>query len=147
MRRSSPGTVAATPIDLWRPESAIHHADTDGRPGTRPDPSWRPLSQNRAGQSFSPPFPAYVSGHATFAGAWAGVMRAYFGTDAVPFTATTEDPHAVGAPRSFGSFTQAAQENARSRVYLGVHYQFDAEGGLAAGYAVGAHVHANHLRG
>ena len=77
----------------------------------------------------------------------AGVMRAYFGTDAVPFTGTTDDPNAVGERRSFGSFTEAAQENARSRVYLGVLYLFDAEGGIAAGLAVGAHVHANHLRG
>ncbi|MEU4780157.1 carbohydrate binding domain-containing protein [Micromonospora sp. NPDC023633] len=141
------GGKYATPIDLWRPESAIHHADTDGRPGTQPDRSWQPLSQDRAGQSFSPPFPAHVSGHATFAGAWAGVMRAYFGTDAVPFTGTTDDPQAVGVRRPFGSFTEAARENARSRVYLGVHYQFDADAGLAAGLAVGAHVHANHLRG
>ncbi|TDC85809.1 phosphatase PAP2 family protein [Micromonospora sp. KC606] len=141
------GSKYATPIDLWRPESAIHHADTDGRPGTQPDPSWRPLSQDRAGQSFSPAFPAYASGHATFAGAWAGVLRSYFGTDAIPFTGTTDDPNAAGVRRSFGSFTQAARENARSRIYLGVHFQFDADAGITAGLAVGAHVYANHLRG
>jgi hypothetical protein len=45
-----------------------------------------------------------------------------------------------GTVRSFGSFSQAAIENARSRVYLGVHYQFDADLGLAAGAATARHV-------
>lgn len=134
-------------IDLWRPETAIHHADLDGRPATLPDPDWRPLSVDRDGRRFSPAFPSYVSGHATFAGAWAGVMRAYFGTDAIAFTGTTDDPNAQGVRRSFGSFTEAAQENARSRIYLGVHYQFDADSGIAAGLAIGAQAHANHLPG
>lgn len=132
-------------IDLWRPETAIHHADLDGRPGTMPDQDWRPLSVDRDGVRFSPAFPSYISGHATFAGAWAGVMRAYFGTDSIAFTGTTDDPNARGVRRSFGGFTQAARENARSRIYLGVHYQFDADAGIATGLAIGAHVHASQL--
>jgi membrane-associated phospholipid phosphatase len=124
-----------TPIDLWRPETAIQRATEDGNAATAPDTAWRPLSADRNNVSFSPCFPAWVSGHATFAAAWAGVMRTTFG-DAVSFTATTEDPHAVGVTRSFTSFTQAATENARSRIYLGVHYQIDADDGLATGYAV-----------
>jgi membrane-associated phospholipid phosphatase len=124
-----------TPIDLWRPETAIQRAAEDGNAATTPDTAWRPLSADRNNVSFSPCFPAWVSGHATFAGAWAGVMRTTFG-DAVTFTGTTEDPHAVGVTRTFASFTQAATENARSRIYLGVHYQFDADDGLATGYAI-----------
>ncbi|TDD71719.1 RCC1 repeat- and reductase domain-containing protein [Jiangella aurantiaca] len=42
----------------------------------------------------------------------------------------------------FDSFTEAAEENARSRVYLGVHYQFDADDGIATGTAL-----ANQLTG
>lgn len=134
-----------TAIDLWRPETAIHHADLDGRPGTLPDRDWRPLSVDRDGTHFSPAFPSYISGHATFAGAWAGVMRAYFGTDAIAFTGTTDDPNARGVRRSFGSFTEAARENARSRIYLGVHYQFDADAGITTGLAIGEHVYASQL--
>jgi len=125
-----------SPIDLWRPETAIQEAGTDNNPSTVADSGWRPLSKDRAGVNFSPCFPAWVSGHATFAAAWAEVMEE-LGT-AVSFTASTEDPHAVGVSRTFSSFRQAATENARSRVYLGVHYQFDADDGLAAGYAVAA---------
>jgi hypothetical protein len=35
--------------------------------------------------------------------------------------------------RTFTSFTQAATEDARSRIYLGVHYPFDADDGMATG--------------
>jgi membrane-associated phospholipid phosphatase len=114
-----------TAIDLWRPITAIQQADTDNNPGTDPDTTWVPLGN-------TPCFPAWVSGHATFAAAWAGVMRNQFG-DAVTFTGGTDDPNAVGVTRTFTSFTQAATEDARSRVYLGVHYQFDADDGLATG--------------
>ncbi|MEU7610021.1 carbohydrate binding domain-containing protein [Micromonospora sp. NPDC049204] len=122
-----------TEIDLWRPESAIGGG-------------WQPLSQDTNGVSFSPAFPAYVSGHATFAGAWAAVMRRFFGTDAIAFDATTDDPHAEGVVRRMSGFGHAAEENALSRIYLGVHYRFDAEAGIATGDAVGAYVYANRLR-
>ncbi|OKI16292.1 hypothetical protein A6A25_13020 [Saccharothrix sp. CB00851] len=135
-----------TAIDLWRPETAIRLADTDGNPATTADTSWRPLSPDEDGNRFSPPFPAYVSGHATFAGAWAGAMKAYFGTDDIAFTATTEDLHAVGVTRTFTTFSAAARENARSRVYLGVHYQFDADSGLTAGTALAQHAASTFLR-
>lgn len=133
-----------TPIDLWRPESAIN-LDDDGNAETAADPSWRPLSKNRGGQSFSPPFPAYVSGHATFAGAWAKVMSFWFRGDAMTFDAGTEDPHAQGVIRRFGSFSSAARENALARLWLGVHYRWDAEQGLATGDKVADHVTAHHL--
>jgi membrane-associated phospholipid phosphatase len=48
--------------------------------------------------------------------------------------------------RTFRSFAEAAAEDARSRVYLGVHYQFDADNGLRAGEAVAEHVYATLLR-
>lgn len=133
-----------TRIDLWRPETAIQQAADDNNPATTPDSDWRPLSQNQSGVHFSPCFPSWVSGHATFAAAWAGVMRDTLGNQ-VTYTATTEDPNAVGVTRRFTTFTQAAAENARSRVYLGVHYQFDADDGLVTGYGIGDHVVDNFL--
>ena len=135
-----------TAIDLWRPETAIRLADQDGVAETVKDEHWQPLSKDHAGNSFSPPFPAYASGHATFAGAWAGIMRRYFGTDDMTFTLTTVDPYATGVTRSFTGFGAAAEENAISRIYLGVHFRFDAEAGLASGDGLAQHVFANHLR-
>jgi hypothetical protein len=135
-------------IDLWRPESAIRDAMLDPNPATQPDSGWVPLSQDRLGVPFSPPFPAYVSGHATFGAAHAGIMRRYFGTDNVTFTATTEDPHPLvqGHTRTFNSFTAAALENARSRVYLGVHFQWDGDHGFHSGNALAEYVYATKLR-
>lgn len=128
-----------TAIDLWRPETAIQQDPTN------PDPSWRPLSPTRDGVRFSPCFPAWVSGHAAFAGAWNAVLKREVG-DAVSFTVGTQDPHLPeGTLRSYTSLNQAALENARSRIYLGVHYQFDADDGLASGNSVGTFVHTNKL--
>lgn len=137
----------ATDLDLWRPETAIRQAGTDGNPATTPDPAWVPLSQTTAGSHFSPPSPAYVSGHATFGAAHAGVMRLYFGTDNVTFTATTEDPaSAPGTTRTFNGFTQAALENARSRTYLGVDFQWDGDHGFLSGTALAEHLMATRLQ-
>ncbi|MGV9597496.1 vanadium-dependent haloperoxidase [Streptosporangium sandarakinum] len=125
-----------TPIDLWRPESAIRDGGLD--------PDWRPLSADLNGVHFSPCFPAWVSGHATFAAAWAETMRSYFEGD-FTFTVTTGDPSAPVRSKTFTSFGQAAQENADSRVYLGVHYPWDAVDGMAIGKKVAADVYANKL--
>ena len=142
----------ATDLDLWRPETAIKLADDpaqgDGNPATTGDPGWEPLSFDPGrDRHFSPPFPAYVSGHATFGAAHAAVMRAFFGTDNVTFTATTEDPGLPdGVTRTYNSFSEAARENGRSRVYLGVHFQWDGDHGYLSGTALGEHVAATRLR-
>ena len=139
----------ATDLDLWRPVTAIRLASTDGNAATSADTGWEPLATNPAnGQHDTPPFPAYVSGHATFAAAHAAVMRLYFGTDNVSFTATTEDknPLAQGVTRSFNSFTEAARENARSRIYLGVHFQWDGDHGFLSGSSLGEYVFTSRLR-
>ncbi len=139
-------------IRLWRPESAIREADTDNNPNTVRDSSWQPLSAMRDGTRFSPSFPAYVSGHATFGAAHAAMMRLFFGRDAIAFSATTEDPNAQSdqngnkLSRDFTSFTEAARENGRSRVYLGVHYQWDADGGFESGTKVAEFAFKNMLR-
>lgn len=129
-----------TDIDLWRPVTAIRLAAEDGNPHTHPDPDWLPLLD------FTPAFPAYISGHATFAAAHAATMAGYFGTDDITFTITTDEPFYTGGPRTYTSFSQAAWENALSRVYLGVHYLFDGADGNLAGTRLGNYVVQNILR-
>ncbi|PZG30309.1 hypothetical protein C1I98_31300 [Spongiactinospora gelatinilytica] len=128
-----------TDTDLWRPESAIRLRDVD------PETGWKPESRNTQGVSFSPPFPAYISGHATFGGAWAGVMKRHLGTDALAWTGTTDDPFAQGVQRRFTSFSGAANENALGRVWLGVHYRFDGQFGVATGDNIADWVNGNFL--
>ena len=136
-------------FSLWRPIDAIQQADTDSNAGTTEDIYWEPLSADRNGDQFSPCFPAWISGHATFGGVWGQTMVNEFTgtdhTDPFPLELTTNDPEAVGVTREVDSFIEAAEENALSRIFLGVHYRIDAEGGLAVGYDVADQVSANVL--
>ncbi len=89
----------------------------------------------------TPPFPAYPSGHATFGGAAAAVLTdiykpAYHMRDACHEGRTDF----LGMPRSFNSFNEMAEENAFSRVPIGVHFRMDCEQGLLLGYRAGAAV-------
>jgi membrane-associated phospholipid phosphatase len=114
--------------NYWRPVTAIRAADTDGNPSTAQDAAWTPLL-------VTPPFPTYVSGHSSFSGAGAAVLKSFFGRDNIAFTLASED--ATVADRSFSSFSQAAQEAGISRIYGGIHYSFDNVDGLAAGAEIG----------
>jgi hypothetical protein len=125
------------PVDLWRPESAIQQADTDNNSATARDLNWKPLAMDLNGVRFSPNFPAFVSGHATFAYTWAEVMKHWFGRDDIAFTGTTDDPHAADVERDFDGFSDAADENAHSRLWLGVHFHFDADNVLNPGIELG----------
>ncbi|MCE9527354.1 MAG: phosphatase PAP2 family protein, partial [Planctomycetales bacterium] len=70
--------------NFWRPVTAIRAADTDGNANTEQDAAWTPLL-------VTPPFPSYVSGHSSFSGAGAAVLKSFFGTDNIPFTLASED--------------------------------------------------------
>ncbi|QDU19420.1 vanadium-dependent haloperoxidase [Urbifossiella limnaea] len=108
-------------FDVWRPVTAVRETD----------PAWSPLLP-------TPPFPAYTSGHSSFSGAAAAALAAFFGTDEVAF-ATTSD----GLPRvtrTFRRLSAAAEEAGMSRVYGGIHWQFDNTAGLRCGREVGVEV-------
>lgn len=127
-------------IDLWRPVSAIQFADLDGNPRTDADPNWQPLLE------FSPPFPAYTSGHSGMGGVWAGIMQNFVGTDNFTYTLGTDEPIVSHVTRTFTSFSQAGKENAISRVYLGVHYRMDCEQAYASGVNIADYIFNNALR-
>jgi hypothetical protein len=48
--------------------------------------------------------------------------------------------------RSFNTFTQAANENADSRVKAGIHFRFATEQGVVIGRNVGSYIFKHHLR-
>ncbi|MBL7805356.1 MAG: vanadium-dependent haloperoxidase [Saprospiraceae bacterium] len=97
-------------------------------------PGWEPLHAN-------PSFPAYPSGHSAFGAAAAEVLGDVIGYD-TPITDRTHihRKEFAGKPREFGSFAEMAQENAFSRVALGVHYRMDCEEGLRLGRLVGREI-------
>ncbi len=144
--------------DLWRPIVAIRQGDLDGNAATEPEVDWAPLgapasNSNDPNANFTPPFPAYVSGHATFGAAAFRILELFYGTDDIEFHVQSSEMNGITRDasgtvrdpvmRHFESFSQAAEENAQSRIYLGVHWNFDATEGLIQGNAVADHVFAN----
>ncbi|MBX2817626.1 MAG: vanadium-dependent haloperoxidase [Saprospiraceae bacterium] len=89
----------------------------------------------------NPSFPGYPSGHSCFASAAAGLFIRQFG-NSVNFTDETHSDATAfrGAPRSFSSLTDMAEENAYSRIPLGVHMRMDCTEGLRLGYEIAAAV-------
>jgi hypothetical protein len=120
----------------WRPVTGIRAGDQDGNPDTRVDPAWEPLIA-------TPPFPAYTSGHSTFSASSARVLERFFGTDAISFSTASDG--LPGVTRSFSSLSAAAEEAGQSRIYGGIHWQFDNQAGLASGRALGDIVFFNFL--
>src|SRR5439155_23904518 len=128
----------------------------DGNSATTGDVSFSPLgapASNLNGPNFTPPFPAYPSGHAGFGGALFQVLRKFFGTDNIPFTFVSDELNGVTRdydgnvrplrPRSFTSLSQAEEENGQSRIYLGIHWVFYKTEGIAQGRRVAVYVLQN----
>src|SRR5947208_4359933 len=77
---------------FWRPVTGIR--ESDGNPRTAPDPTYSPLgapASNLDGPNFTPPFPAYPSGHAGFGGALFQILRDFYRTDRIPFTFVSDE--------------------------------------------------------
>lgn len=147
--------------DFWRPVIGIREHDKSIGPeaadGTDHilddcDPLWLPLgapNTNRIGKNFTPPFPAYPSGHATFGAAALHVVRLFYGQGGTfkdrtltpdslmqglhfvseELNGANTDNMGTARPRHVRTFDeglwQMIRENSRSRVYLGVHWVFD----------------------
>jgi membrane-associated phospholipid phosphatase len=145
---------------FWRPVTAIREASPgtgptglgDGNPDTIADPAWTPLgapASNLIGPNFTPPFPSSPSGHADLGGAMFQMMRRLYG-DRIAFTFVSDELNGITRdnrgmvrpriPRSFGSLSQAEEENGQSRIYLGIHWQFDKTEGRALSHRVADYV-------
>jgi membrane-associated phospholipid phosphatase len=142
--------------DFWRPVLGIREHDASSGPAgvggaeldADADPGWLPLGAQATnltgGRNFTPSFPAYPSGHATEGGAAFQVVRQFYGqtqhgpdnlADNLEFvsdelngisTDTTGNVR-TRVVRTFpGGLWQMMIEQGFSRVFLGVHWSFDA---------------------
>jgi vanadium chloroperoxidase len=144
--------------DFWRPVVGIREHDrsfglageSDNDISDDADLGWLPLgapNTNSVGaKNFTPPFPAYPSGHATFGAAAFHITRLFYGVplgnrspdnlfDGLDFVSdefngvnvdnrgTVRPRHLRNSPQGLW---QMIEENGRSRVFLGVHWVFDA---------------------
>lgn len=124
--------------NFWRPYTAIRAAETDGNPDTDADPQWEPAEP-------TPPVQDYPSTHSALGNAAATVLAALLGDD-VTFTMHSNTTVPAGGTRTFHSFSQAAAENAESRVLAGIHFRFSCEKGLELGEKIGKWTVENHLK-
>ena len=107
-------------------------------------PTWNIANLTSTGfMTGTPPFPAYPSGHATFGAAAAEALVSVFGNN-ISMTDRCHEGRSDfnGKPRSFNSLYAMAEENAVSRIWLGVHWRMDSDEGLRMGYNVGRKVNA-----
>jgi hypothetical protein len=128
--------------DHWRPVTAIAMADLDENDLTDVDADWAPLLP-------TPPFPAYTSGHSNFSGSSAELMELFFDDRNISLRLRAPRPviwrEVRGAVRRFDSLREAAEEAGQSRIYGGIHWQYDNQQGLQSGQALAQFVFANFL--
>ena len=123
---------------FWRPVTAIQLGDSDDNPATVGDPNWTPLV-------LTYPMPDHDSAHSVEGGAAAEVLKRFFGTDKVHFTACSRTlpagskcTDASPVRRSFRSFSEAADENGLSRILVGIHFRRAVDEGIQHGRKIGA---------
>ncbi len=119
--------------NFWRPITAIHEAATDDNNFTTADPAWKPLM-------LTPPMPDYVSTHSALGAAASVVLIWFFRGDEHTFTLTSTMAGSVPGlhSRTFHRISDAAMDNALSRMYAGIHFRSSCLAGLAQGRDVGA---------
>ncbi len=156
-------------FNFWRPVIGVREADPgtgpsglgDGNAATTAEAGWSPLGapcSNDCGAvtNFTPPFPAYTSGHATFGAAMFMTLTNFYGRDNIAFTFTSDEFNGVTTDqngnvrpvvtRTYSRLSEAAEENGQSRIYLGIHWVFDKTAGIAQGNAIADYVFQNFLR-
>jgi PAP2 superfamily len=109
---------------------------------------WRPY---QAPTVVTPPFPEYTSGHSTFQAAGNWILTQFTGSDTFGASVTIRagqsrfESGAVPASDvtlSWATFTLAAEEAGKSRIYGGIHFQSGNEHGRMMGRQIGQFVHS-----
>jgi hypothetical protein len=114
----------------WRPVTAIRAANTSANPDTIADSSWTPLLA-------TPPFPDYIAGHTTYAGAAEKVLEYVFSGDpgvVMKLTSAT----APGVMETYTTFDAIAEGVVDARVWGGIHWRTSSSRGRQVGQQIGA---------
>lgn len=74
------------------------------------------------------------------------LLRGFYSTGQIPFTFVSDELNGINCDnqskvrplwlRNFATLTEAMQDNAGSRIYLGVHFRFDVDNGVTMGRQV-----------
>ena len=152
--------------NVWRPVLGIHeHPPVEQSGGAKRDGEWVPLGAPNSNQppdgdkDFTPPFPAYPSGHATFGAACFEALKRFRAErgasdpDAIDIDVVSDELNGVTTDagqseprvsepvvRHFSSIEEIIRQNLESRVFLGVHWRFDGVHGAASGREIARRV-------
>jgi hypothetical protein len=121
----------------WRPETAIHGAAEDGNPKTDPDLAFTPFV-------VAPCFPGYPSAHGTLSAAAAEVLQHLYGASGHDLTFSAAS--VPGIVLHYTAFKDIVADISDARVYGGIHFRFDQDGGERQGERIGQYVFKNILR-
>jgi hypothetical protein len=130
--------------NFWRPETAIPAGAVDGNDKTELDSTYAPFIQ-------TPCFPSYPSNHASGTNGGLEMMRRLFGAAGHDITFSNTVPALRSMPatvisRHYTQLKQIADDVDDARVYGGIHYRFDQEGGNVLGRAIATEIYKNYLR-
>lgn len=106
---------------LWRPETAIAHADIDDNAATIAESGWVPLV-------VTPPYPSHSSNMTCLGAGAARMLANVFHRDAQAFTATwysTANPPTIVHAQPYTTFSALAHDEALSRIWGGIHFRFE----------------------
>lgn len=117
-------------IGYWRPSQAIQGAATDGNAATLPEAGWTPLLPN-------PPYPEYLSGHATVTAPAIEVIRRTLG-EATPLQLTSTT--LPGPPRLYPTLLLIEYDSFNARIWGGLHFRDAMEDGYRLGHKTAAKV-------
>jgi membrane-associated phospholipid phosphatase len=153
-----------------RPVTYIRANEQGAGPASGSTLKWYPvgaqITNSDQPYNITPPFPSYPSGHAVFGGALFGILRQFMKPTATfqflsdEFNGGNKDafnyirckhPEDKLTPNKFcvnRDFTLncAERENADSRVFMGVHWVFDADDGIHMGNQVARQTYLNLMR-
>jgi hypothetical protein len=121
---------------FWRPETAIHLADTDDNPRTVADPSFVPFIT-------TPCFPSYPSAHGTLSNAAREVLDRLYGDHHPSITISSAT---LGITLSYRTLRAITDDIADARVYGGIHFRFDQDEGAEQGRQVGEYIYRHSIR-
>jgi hypothetical protein len=135
--------------NFWRPRAAIRQADTDGNPATVPDPNWEPMFHPTLDPAIggvgppliTPPYPDHPSGATSYASASMNALAAFFGTDELPFYATSSRFPAEQRP--FTRFSAVTDEILEARIYAGIHFRAPDVQSADLGHEIARYVHTH----
>jgi hypothetical protein len=104
---------------LWRPITAIRRADEDMNAATVADAAWTPLLS-------TPAYPSHASNQTCVGVSAARSLARAFGRDDLPFSVTWIGTAGnADVTRHYSRFSELADQQARSRVFGGIHFNFE----------------------